>query len=210
MSILFCERTRTFHLFNNEISYIMTVLPNEQMGQLYFGKRIHHKEDFSYLLETGYRPMTSYVFEGDRSFSLEHVRQEYGVYGTTDYRHPAVEILQENGSRLSDFRYQSHTITAGKPKLVGLPATYTEEDGEAETLYDFRGRRNPGAERKADQSWKKRCTSADCHEPVHGSAGLRLRMAPVLRRMGSGAPFKGTKAGTGHPGGGQQKRTFLP
>ena len=134
MSILFCERTRTFHLFNNEISYIMTVLPNEQMGQLYFGKRIHHKEDFSYLLETGYRPMTSYVFEGDRSFSLEHVRQEYGVYGTTDYRHPAVEILQENGSRLSDFRYQSHTITAGKPKLVGLPATYTEEDGEAETL----------------------------------------------------------------------------
>ncbi len=134
MSILFCERTRTFHLFNNEISYIMTVLPNEQMGQLYFGKRIHHKEDFSYLLETGYRPMTSYVFEGDRSFSLEHVRQEYGVYGTTDYRHPAVEILQENGSRLSDFRYQSHTITAGKPELVGLPATYTEEDGEAETL----------------------------------------------------------------------------
>lgn len=134
MSILFCERTRTFHLFNNEISYIMTVLPNEQMGQLYFGKRIHHKEDFSYLLETGYRPMTSYVFEGDRSFSLEHVRQEYGVYGTTDYRHPAVEILQENGSRLSDFRYQSHTITAGKPELAGLPATYTEEDGEAETL----------------------------------------------------------------------------
>ena len=129
MSILFCERTRTFHLFNNEISYIMTVLPNEQMGQLYFGKRIHHKEDFSYLLETGYRPMTSYVFEGDRSFSLEHVRQEYGVYGTTDYRHPAVEI-----ARLSDFRYQSHTITAGKPKLAGLPATYTEEDGEAETL----------------------------------------------------------------------------
>ena len=61
MSILFCERTRTFHLFNNEISYIMTVLPNEQMGQLYFGKRIHHKEDLSYLLETGYRPMTSYV-----------------------------------------------------------------------------------------------------------------------------------------------------
>ena len=134
MSILFCERTRTFHLFNNKISYIMTVLPNEQMGQLYFGKRIHHKEDFSYLLETGYRPMTSYVFEGDRSFSLEHVKQEYGVYGTTDYRRPAVEIRQENGSRLSDFRYQSHTITAGKPKLAGLPATYTEEDSEAETL----------------------------------------------------------------------------
>lgn len=98
MSILFNEKTRTFHLFNNEISYIMTVLPNEQMGQLYFGKRIHHKDDFSYLLETGYRPMTSYVFEGDRSFSLEHIRQEYGVYGTTDFRRPAVEVLQKTAA----------------------------------------------------------------------------------------------------------------
>ena len=78
--------------------------------------------------------MTSCLFEGDRSFSLEHTKQEYGVYGTTDYRRPAVEVLQKNGSRLSDFCYQSHTVTAGKPRLEGLPATYTEEDHEAETL----------------------------------------------------------------------------
>ncbi|MCI8579110.1 MAG: alpha-galactosidase [Lachnospiraceae bacterium] len=134
MSIKYNEQTHTFHLFNDQISYIMTVLPNQHMGQLYFGRRIHHREDFSYLLETGYRPMTSYVFEGDRSFSLEHIKQEYGVYGTTDYRSPAVEVLQADGSRLSDFRYESHTITAGKPKLAGLPATYTQEDHEAETL----------------------------------------------------------------------------
>ena len=27
------------------------------MSQLYFGKKIHHREDFSYLLETAPRPM---------------------------------------------------------------------------------------------------------------------------------------------------------
>ena len=43
MSIIFQESSRTFHLFNDKISYIMTVLPNRQMGQLYFGKRIHQK-----------------------------------------------------------------------------------------------------------------------------------------------------------------------
>lgn len=134
MGVLFNGQSKTFHLFNSKISYIMAVLPNGQMGQLYFGKRIHHKEDFSYLLEKGSRPMTSCVFEGDRAFSLEHTRQEYGVYGTTDYRHPAVEVLQQNGSRLSDFCYESHDISAGKPKLQGLPATYTEQDSEAETL----------------------------------------------------------------------------
>lgn len=134
MSIVFHEKNRTFHLFNDKISYIMAVLPNGQMGQLYFGKRIHQREDYSYLLEMMARPMGSYVFESDRTLSLEHVKQEYGVYGSTDYRCPAVEILQENGSRISDFCYKSHTVSGGKPKLKGLPATYTESDSEAETL----------------------------------------------------------------------------
>ena len=134
MSIIFQESSRTFHLFNDKISYIMTVLPNRQMGQLYFGKRIHQKENYSYLLETAPRPMTSYLFENDRSFSLEHTKQEYGVYGSSDYRQPAVEILQENGSRICDFQYEGYQIHPGKPRLAGLPATYTEAPEEAETL----------------------------------------------------------------------------
>ena len=40
MEIIINNRKDTFHLCNQEISYIMTVLPNGQMGQLYFGKRI--------------------------------------------------------------------------------------------------------------------------------------------------------------------------
>lgn len=134
MSIVFNEKSSTFHLFNSEISYIMAVLPNGNMGQYYFGKRVHEKEDYTYLLEMVPRSMASYVFEDRRTLSLEHVKQEYGVYGSSDYRFPAVEILQENGSRISDFCYVSHTVTAGKPKLEGLPATYTENEDEAETL----------------------------------------------------------------------------
>lgn len=134
MSITFIEESKTFHLYNDEISYIMTVLPNGHMGQLYFGKKIHLKKDYSWLLEMVPRSMASYVFENDRTLSLEHVKQEYGVYGSSDYRFPAVEILQANGSRISDFRYCSHRITPGKPKLAGLPATYVETEKEAETL----------------------------------------------------------------------------
>ena len=134
MNILYDESSRTFHLYNDEISYIMIILPNGQMGQLYFGKKLHPGRDYSHLLEMIPRSMASYVFEGERTLSLEHVRQEYGVYGSSDYRFPAVEILQKNGSRISDFQYQSHRIQAGKPALPGLPATYTESDSEAMTL----------------------------------------------------------------------------
>lgn len=134
MSIIFHEKSQIFHLYNDTISYIMIILQNGHLGQLYCGKRIHDREDFSYLLEKVPRPMTACLYENDRTFSLEHIRQELPVYGTTDYRCPAVEILQKNGSRISNFVYQGFTIKAGKPKLKGLPATYTETDSEAETL----------------------------------------------------------------------------
>ena len=51
MEIVFKEAAKTFHLYNDQISYIMQVLPNGQMGQLYFGKRIHDREGF--LLPSG-------------------------------------------------------------------------------------------------------------------------------------------------------------
>ena len=59
---------------------------------------------------------------------------EYPSYGTTDFREGAVEIAQPDGSHITDFCYVSHEIVAGKPKLQGLPATYVEEDEEADTL----------------------------------------------------------------------------
>lgn len=135
--VVFHRNTKTFHLYNDQISYIMCVLDNGHMGQLYYGKRIHDRGDFSYLLEKCSRPMTSYVFEGDRTFSLEHMKQEYPVYGTTDYRHPAVEILQTDGSRIANFQYDGYEIVLGKPKLQGLPSTYTETGNEAKTLKIF-------------------------------------------------------------------------
>ena len=78
--------------------------------------------------------MSSCVFDTDNRFSMEHIRQEYGVFGTSDYRMPATEVLQENGSRISEFCFREYRIQAGKPKLPGLPATYVENEEEAETL----------------------------------------------------------------------------
>ncbi|MGM9650053.1 MAG: alpha-galactosidase [Butyricicoccaceae bacterium] len=134
MQIIFHESSRTFHLQNNDISYIIKVLPNDQLGQLYFGRPVRDRENFDHLLEMNHRPMTSYVFEGNKMFSLDHIKQEYPSYGTTDFRHPAVEIAQPNGSRITNFTYHSYSISAGKPALDGLPATYTEQDNEAQTL----------------------------------------------------------------------------
>ena len=134
MDIVFHEESKCFHLYNDSLSYIMILLRNGQLGQLYCGARIRDRADFSHLLELAPRAMSSYLYENDRTFSLEHIRQELPSFGGTDYRAGAVEMLQPNGSRLTDLRYVSHSITPGKPALEGLPATYTEEDDEAMTL----------------------------------------------------------------------------
>ncbi len=134
MGIIYQESTKEFHLYNRETSYLMKILRNGQIGQLYFGKRVPLKEDYGYLLENRYRPASAYVYDNEYSFSLEHLKQEYPSYGTTDFRMPALEILQPNGSRITDFCYHSHKIYQGKPALQGLPATYTESPGEADTL----------------------------------------------------------------------------
>ncbi len=134
MPIVFHESSKDFHLYNGQISYILTVLRNGQLGQLYFGKAIRDKESFNHLLETRARAMAVCAYEFDRVFSMEHIKQEYPSYGAGDMRHPAYEIVQENGSRITDFVYKSHRIYAGKPALSGLPATYTETDEEATTL----------------------------------------------------------------------------
>ena len=134
MSIIFHNTSKTFHLTNGKISYIFKILQNQQLGQLYFGQALRDRDNFDHLLELKPRPMSPCTFPGDLTFSLEHIKQEYPSYGSGDMRHPAFEILQENGSRISDFQYVSHEIIDGKPSLSGLPATYTEQDDEAQTV----------------------------------------------------------------------------
>lgn len=134
MAIIFNKKSREFHIFNKEISYIINIMDNNQLGNLYYGKRIRNRESFSHLFEKAGRPLTSYVFEGDMTFSLEHVKQEYPSYGSTDFKHSAFEVCQENGSRISSFEYRTHKIFSGKKKLKGLPATYVEKKEEATTL----------------------------------------------------------------------------
>lgn len=134
MPIIYNEKTREFHLYNQELSYIIKILDNDQPGQLYYGKRLTHKEDFSHLFEYAMRDMSPYAFEGDSTFSLENIKQEYPTFGCGDMRFPAYEIERENGSHVVEFVYKEHKIYNGKPKLEGLPATYVESDDEAQTL----------------------------------------------------------------------------
>ncbi|EGO8256397.1 alpha-galactosidase [Enterococcus faecalis] len=132
--IIFDNHTQTFHLQNKKISYLLGIEENNYLTHLYFGKKITHYSG-------GYRyPRTDRSFSPnnanaqDRLLSLDTLPLEFPGYGHGDFREPAHNIKLGNGSRVNDFRYDSYEIQKGKPSLAGLPALYTEDDDEAETL----------------------------------------------------------------------------
>jgi alpha-galactosidase len=123
-----------FHLTNNSISYIMTVLKNGQLGQLYFGKSIKNRDSFQHLLVGRSCILAPAVFGDDMDFSLETVNLEYPVMGSGDYREEAIRIKSEDGSTTNVPVYKKHEIFKGKRKLENLPSTWAENDDEVTSL----------------------------------------------------------------------------
>ncbi|MCR5687703.1 MAG: alpha-galactosidase [Lachnospiraceae bacterium] len=132
MNIIWNKSSEQFHLYNDRISYIIGVAPCGELSNLYFGKRIHDRDDFTYVMFR--MGMPNIVVDADtESYSMELNRQEYPSFGTTDFGTQAFEVETSNGSRISSFVYKDHRIYKGKHGITGLPATYAEDD-EAMTL----------------------------------------------------------------------------
>lgn len=133
MGITFHEKTSTFHLTNAMMSYMIKVSKAGHLVHLYWGKALHVSH-LEYALET--KAYSTYLpDETDfEHVQLEGLPQEFPSFGNNDLRLPAIELAFENGSRICDFRYRTHTIYQGKKKLSGLPATYVVNDEEATTL----------------------------------------------------------------------------
>ncbi len=128
------EKEHVFHLHNGRMSYLLYVMDSGPLGHLYFGKELRTDGSYLHMVEKAHRPMTTYITEGDLHTPYEHLRQEYPTYGASDYRYPALEVQGMDGSVLCKLEYQGYEIIPGKRPLPGLPATYVEEEGEAETL----------------------------------------------------------------------------
>jgi alpha-galactosidase len=126
MPITFDAQSRTFHVRNAQLSYLMRVLENGTLGHLYFGGS---------LAEAGsYGRLSGREFLGFSNRLGESVAVEYPTTGIGDYRIPGLVVHQPDGSTALDLRFASHRVFEGKPALAGLPSTYVQSYDEAETL----------------------------------------------------------------------------
>ncbi len=134
MPIDYFPAGRTFFLHAGGATYAMKVLTHEFLAHLYWGRTLSPQE-LDFVLPLRERPFSPNPDGLGREFSLDTLPMEYPVYGTTDFRSPALEVYQpEEGSRIVDLRFKDYRITPGKPALSGLPSTWVEEESEAQTL----------------------------------------------------------------------------
>ena len=126
MTIEWSAETREFHLRNGLVSYVARVLESGWFGHVYFGSSLAGGKSYGHL---GPNDFTGYA-----NRLGEPVPFEYPIGGGGDYRIPALTVELADGSGVLDLQYKGHRVIDGKPPLAGLPSTYVEVAGEAETL----------------------------------------------------------------------------
>lgn len=133
MSIKFDNKSRVFYLETPNSSYIINIFQDGYLGHLYWGKKISSINTSNAVVLRG-KPFGVNPTPEDYDFTLDGMAEEYPSFGTSDYHYPAFQILQQDGSTITDLRYKKHAIFKGKEGLEGLPATYVENEEEATTL----------------------------------------------------------------------------
>ena len=133
MGISFNQNKKMFHISSNKTSYIIKILDTNHLISLYWGKKLN-SDNVEYVFRT--RDFGSFLTNTDNinGFMIESTSLEYPSFGATDLRSPAIEFQFKDGTSATDLRYKCHNIYKGKNKLDNLPATYIENDTEAETL----------------------------------------------------------------------------
>ncbi len=133
MPVEHSPEAKTFLLHAGSTTYAMKVLEQGFLTHLYWGPKLAI-QNLDFVLQFRDRGFSPNPDGLERDFSLDTIPLEYPVYGSTDFRSPALEVLQPDGSRILNLRFKDHRIVAGKPSLAGLPATWVEIEAEAETL----------------------------------------------------------------------------
>ncbi len=134
--IIFDEQSKVFHLKTKNTSYAFGFLHGKFLVHLYWGKRINsdiNEYDTFINTDRAMRTLSAWDYN-DWRISRDILPMEYSTFGNTDLRTPAFHAQYKDGSRITELTYDSHKIYAGKPALEGLPATYVENDNEADTL----------------------------------------------------------------------------
>lgn len=132
MPIQFDEKNQFFHLFNDNFSYVIGIEKNRYLTHRYLGKRLPFYAG-SNALQRIDRGFATNPFPEERTFSLNELPLEMSTQGNGDHRIPNFQIRSNSGHDVTDFHYQSYSISHSKKPLPALPSL-RQNQSEVTTL----------------------------------------------------------------------------
>ncbi|MCC3374546.1 alpha-galactosidase [Cohnella sp. REN36] len=135
MSIAYDGASQTFHLQGPSSSYVMQLVHGKYLAHVHWGGRVRGTNLGGLHARRRRCSFSPIVDQSDLTLSLDTLSQELPGFGSGDFRVPAYQLqTDDDGATACELVYESYRIFAGKPNLEGLPATYAEREGEADTL----------------------------------------------------------------------------
>ena len=140
MPIKFNSKKSLFILENQNIDYLIYLNKKNILQHIYFGKKIDifdiksitdFKFDWS---KTYYSKDENSEKTFEDNYYSDRSLLEIGSNGDNDKRGSLISIKQKDGSFLTDFRYISHRIYKGLPKLKELPSIYLNNEDKCSSL----------------------------------------------------------------------------
>ena len=133
--ITFDAEKKLFWLNTSGSTYVLHVYENGDLLELYAGAPIPCDD----LRALATRPRCASFSPADARYADEHFSADtapmaYATFGRGDFRPSAIAAENEDGNLVTELKYDSHRIYAGKPAPAGLPHLYTLADGDASTL----------------------------------------------------------------------------
>ena len=113
-----------FKLSTRDTSYIFSITDEGHAEHIYYGKKIPDTDVKALRLKNTIMLGTTVDYQGDKvGYSLDTTPLEYSGIGKGDFRHSPIEVIMPDGSFVTDFVYEGHTITPGALESVdsGLP-----------------------------------------------------------------------------------------
>ncbi len=125
---------RHFQLDAGDSSYILEATEEGALAHWYWGPKLRstspvHRREL--LVPRAFAPRP---FPEHEEFSFDVLPQEYPTWGRGDFRSPAYQVRLDDGSAVTDLRFQAYRHVPGKPTLSGLPQIYVDDPRSTETL----------------------------------------------------------------------------
>ncbi len=119
---------KLFVLNTSKTTYAFRVMETGHLEHLYYGRKIRLDSDDGIRELNEFASGNTSIYNAENgSFSMEDIRLEISTIGKGDVREPALELINSDGSRTSDFVYSDHSIGKGKKRDEDFPGSYGED-----------------------------------------------------------------------------------